>query len=74
MVTHPKNKTYRVAGEVRGVISYHRSLGAAIRSLLKDQRGCDSLGGGAYSDCWIQEWNDGVYVAIPCDDVECYGI
>jgi hypothetical protein len=45
------NKTYIVKGPVRGTISSHRTLNAAIRSLLKDRRGCRKQGG--YSDAVI---------------------
>lgn len=41
---------YIVKGNVRGLISTHRKLSAAIKSLLKDKKECSSLGGGAYSD------------------------
>lgn len=51
----PANRRYRVAGEVRGIISYHRELSAAARSMHRDAAGCDSLGGGAYSDASVME-------------------
>lgn len=44
---------YIVKGSVRGTISRHTKLSAAIRSMLKDERQCASLGGGAYSDVSI---------------------
>ena len=34
-----------VYGSVRGLVSEHRSLVAAARSLRKDQRGCRNQGG-----------------------------
>ena len=49
-----KNATYIVRGSVRGTISRHTKIIAAIRSLRKDRRACRSLGGGAYSDCKIE--------------------
>ncbi len=45
---------YIVTGSVRGTISRHAKLSAAIRSMQKDQRDCRSLGGGAYSDVSIE--------------------
>ena len=44
---------YVVEGDVRGFISRHRSLDAAVKSLRRDQFACASLGGGAYSDAVI---------------------
>lgn len=48
-----KNFRYLVIGEIRGEVSRHRSLNAAIRSLKRDQDGCVSQGG--YSDCIIYD-------------------
>jgi len=70
---HPKNKTYRVAGSVRGIISYHRTLACAVRSMTSDRRGCRALGGGAYSDAAIQEWAGGRYRPVAADAIEAYG-
>jgi len=46
---------YAVAGNVRGTISKHLKLGAAVRAMARDRRACKSLGGGAYSD--VQVWD-----------------
>lgn len=49
-----KTPRYIVRGSVRGTISRHNKLSAAIRSLRADQKRCESLRGGAYySDCKI---------------------
>lgn len=48
------NNLYVVRGDVRGTLSRHRTLNAAVASLRRDQRVCQSLGGGAYSDCEIE--------------------
>ena len=45
---------YIVKGSVRGTISKHNALSAAIRSMRKDQKQCRKLGGGAYSDARVQ--------------------
>ena len=46
---------YVVRGSVRGTISTnHRTLSAAVRSMLRDCRQCSSLGGGSYSDARIE--------------------
>ncbi len=49
-----KKMKYIVTGSVRGTISRHNTLCAAIRSMRKDQRDCRSIGGGAYSDVSIE--------------------
>lgn len=41
---------YSVEGSIRGVISRHRKLSAAVKSMRKDHGDCYALGGGAYSD------------------------
>lgn len=46
--------TYRVHGSVRGTVSRHRTLAAAVRGAAKDRRACRRLGGGAYSDVQVQ--------------------
>ena len=46
---------YIVKGSVRGTISQHNKLSAAIRSMRRDQRDCQSLpGGNCYSDVEIE--------------------
>ena len=46
---------YVVRGSVRGTISAnHRTLSAAVRSMRRDCRQCASLGGGSYSDAYIE--------------------
>lgn len=50
---------YNVIGSVRGLVSRHSSLQAAIRSMEQDQKSCKRLGGGAYSDVRIER-ADGV--------------
>jgi len=43
--------TYTCSGSVRGCCGVtHRTIDAARRCCDRDQRGCASLGGGAYSD------------------------
>ena len=41
---------YIVYSSVRGLVSEHRSLSAAIKSLASDQRGC--------SDALVYKWSD----------------
>lgn len=50
-----KNPKYIVEGFVRGRISEHRVLNAAVKSMVKDQKSCSSLGGGVYSDAMVFE-------------------
>jgi hypothetical protein len=45
-----------VYGSVRGLVSKHRTMSAAEKSLAADQRGCKSQGG--YSDASIYEWSE----------------
>jgi hypothetical protein len=47
------NAKYIVFGNVRGLVSEHRTLSAAQRSLAADQRGCKAQGQGHYSDARI---------------------
>jgi len=46
---------YVVQGSVRGHVSNHRTLEAAIKSMHKDWDSCSKLGGGSYSDAKIYE-------------------
>jgi hypothetical protein len=41
-------------GSVRGLVSEHRLVSGARRSLERDRRGCRSQGG--YSDAKVYEW------------------
>lgn len=43
-----------VYGSVRGLVSEHRTLSGANRSLRRDEAGCVSQGG--YSDANVYEW------------------
>lgn len=52
--SHP----YIVYGDVRGLVSSHRIIGAARRAAEKDRADCGSLGGGAYSDVAVYCWSD----------------
>lgn len=45
-----------VCGSVRGLVSEHRTIKGAIRSLLRDGRGCKAQGG--YSDALVYAWDD----------------
>jgi hypothetical protein len=48
-------KKYIVKGDVRGIVSEHNKLSAAIRSMKKDERDCANLpGGNSYSDVMIE--------------------
>jgi hypothetical protein len=44
---------YVVKGKVRGEISKHLKLSAAVRSMARDHRICRNMGGGAYSDARV---------------------
>jgi hypothetical protein len=44
---------YFVRGKIRGTVSKHKTLYAAIKSLRRDQEGCRRQGG--YSDCKITD-------------------
>ena len=69
--TNPKNRTYCVAGDVRGVISYHRELSAAQRSLDDDHGACAAQSG--YSDANIFRWVDGVgYKCVDSEELGMY--
>ena len=48
------NNNVIVYGSVRGLVSEHRTVSAAEKSLARDQRGCRSQGG--YSDASVYEW------------------
>lgn len=52
-----------VYGSVRGLVSEHRTVQAAARSLARDQRGCRSQGG--YSDAYIYVWTQGRWSPQP---------
>lgn len=45
-----------VYGSVRGLVSKHRTISGARKSLERDQRGCRGQGG--YSDAHIYIWSD----------------
>ena len=47
-----------VYGEVRGLVSHHRTLSGAERSASKDRAECRRCGGGAYSDVEVYEWDE----------------
>lgn len=50
-----------VWGSVRGLVSEHRSMEAALKSLARDQRACRSLSSGltrSYSDASIYTWTE----------------
>ena len=48
---------YVVHGSVRGFVSQHRTLDAAIASKHRDAHACKERGG--HSDCSIYMWNNG---------------
>jgi len=49
---------YIVTGSVRGEISQHNKLSAAIRSLSRDRNACANMpGGNSHSDCEILHAN-----------------
>ena len=52
-LAQPFRQNLVVEGDVRGFISQHRTLDAAVKSLKRDQNQCHALGGGAYSDAVI---------------------
>ena len=52
-ITVASKYPYIVYGSVRGLVSEHRSLKAASRSMAHDQSGCESQGG--YSDASVWE-------------------
>lgn len=56
---------YIVKGNVRGLISTHRKFSAAVKSLLKDNKECSELGGGAYSDANISVLVDEFEYGLP---------
>lgn len=53
-LTVSSRRAYIVYGSVRGLVSEHRTLTGAERSLAGDQRGCMSQHG--YSDASVYEW------------------
>ena len=55
---------YAVVGPVRGEISRHLKLSAAVRAMYSDRRGCKSLGGGSYSDVRVIDLATGESVDI----------
>lgn len=57
-VTVASSQPYIVYGEVRGLVSGHRVLGAARRAAEQDRDDCRSIGGGAYSDVSVYCWDD----------------
>ena len=51
MTKAQKAERYTCSGSVRGCCGVrHRTIGAAVRCVARDQDRCASLGGGAYSD------------------------
>lgn len=50
-MTVVSRQRYIVAGQVRGIISEHRTLSGAERALARDRRGCRRQGG--YSDAAV---------------------
>jgi hypothetical protein len=61
---------YIVYGSVRGLVSEHRTLSAADKSLARDQAGCKSQGG--YSDASVYHWSDsdGWVIAHDLSDID----
>jgi len=60
---------YVVKGKVRGEISRHLKLSAAVRAMARDHRICNELGGGAYSDARVFDLKTGEPVDL---EVEGY--
>ena len=58
------NNDVIVYGPTRGLVSTHRTLGSAEKSLRRDQDGCCRQGG--YSDALVYEWSDGRWSATFC--------
>lgn len=54
-----------VYGDVRGLVSEHRTLRAAQRSLKRDKEGCRRQRG--YSDADIYQWVDGRWKRVDFD-------
>lgn len=54
-LTVESNCQYIVYGSVRGLVSEHRKVEAALRSARRDQAGCASQGG--YSDAYVYRWD-----------------
>lgn len=52
-LTVRSRQPYIVYGSVRGLVSAHRTQGAAERSAKRDREDCRGLGGGAYSDVGV---------------------
>lgn len=67
-VTVGSNLPVIVWGSVRGMVSEHRSIAAARKSLARDQRACAGLSSGltrTYSDASVYLWSeDGGWVAL----------
>ena len=62
---------YVVRGSVRGTISTnHRTLSAAVRSMRRDCRQCASLGGGSYSDAYIERTDGEPLTDAECEEIE----
>ena len=55
----PPKFLYIVYGDVRGLVSEHRTLSGAIRGYDRDSADCAWLGGGAYSDVRMYAWDEG---------------
>ena len=55
---------YVVNGAVRGEISRHIKLSAAVRAMARDHRACKGLGGGAYSDARVFDLKTGEAVDL----------
>lgn len=58
----PNELPYVVRGNVRGTISYHRTISGAVRARNRDRRYCRRLGGGAYSDVVVCDSETGYLI------------
>ena len=58
---------YSVTGNVRGTVSKHIKLSAAVRAPVKDRRDCHRLGGGSYSDCRVLDLKTGKVVDLAAE-------
>jgi hypothetical protein len=55
-----------VKGKERGVVSKHRSINAAVKSLVKDNQDCDAAGGCSDVCIYINISGSGEYL-VPLD-------
>lgn len=67
-LTVRSNAKYIVYGSVRGLVSEHRTLAAALKAAGKDRRDCRSCGGGAYSDVRVYESVEGGWEPVGRDE------